>query len=86
MTPEEAIQPWITAQHRRGAGLPPLGPGYRDLSVCFADPEVLAYARAEIERLSARGGNRTLAEHDHESEIRCRALAALVASYEAIPV
>lgn len=85
MTPEEAIQPWITAQHRRAVGMPALDPGYADVSVCFADPEVLAFARSEVERLATRGGNRTLAEHDYESEIRHRALAALIAAYEAIP-
>lgn len=48
----------------------------------LADAECLAYAKAEIARLRTPG-SRTLAEHDHESKIRCLTLERMVAAYEA---
>lgn len=58
------------------------GPKPRDFLQAFQDdPDLLAYARAEIARLR-EPGQRTLAEHDHESKIRCQTLERMVRQYE----
>lgn len=75
MTPAERIQPYIVAAHRRSLGMTSES---LDLGLVAADPELLSYARGEIQRLRTRGPNRTLAEDDHESKIRCEALERLV--------
>jgi len=80
VTPEEQLQPAIVAMHRSVVGAESLPPEWSIRNV-FADPAVLAYAREEIVRLRS-GGRRTLADHDHESKIRCEALERLVAAYE----
>ena len=80
MTPEEQLQPAIVTMHRSTIGAEQL-PDDWDIKTVFADPDVLTYAREEIARLRS-GGRRTLAEHDHESKIRCEALERLVAAYE----
>lgn len=77
MTSAERIQPYIVAQHRISSGLPtPLDP-----QLAMDDPELVTYAKAEIDRLTAKG-RRTLAEHDHESKIRYRALLRMVTAHE----
>jgi hypothetical protein len=72
MTPAERIQPLIVLLHHGKADPDAL-----------TDPELLAYAREEIARLRDEGGKRVLAEHDHESKIRCQALERMVRLHEA---
>lgn len=79
MTVSERLQPHITTAYRtwNGKSVPvPL-----DLRAAFLDPECLVYAKAEIARLRSVG-DRTLAEHDHESKIRCQTLERMVHEFE----
>ena len=86
MTPEERLQPWIVAQHRAAVGLEPTPPEYNDPRPMFRDePAVLAYAKAEVQRLRERGLRGPLVETDHESKIRCQAIEALIKFYEESP-
>ena len=71
MIPSERIQPFIVLSH---GGLPD--------PQALTDLELLAYAKAEIVRLRDASGPRVLAEHDHESKIRCQALERMVALHE----
>lgn len=80
MTSAERLQPYIVAAHRRVIGMGNDSAAHDPL-IAMADPELLAYAREEIARLR-KPGNRTLAEHDHESKIRCQTLERMVAAYE----
>lgn len=48
------------------------------------DPVLLAYARNEIQRLSADRGGRPLFEVCHENKIRCQALQRLLVAVEAL--
>jgi hypothetical protein len=87
MTPAKRIQPYLVNTHRNSIGMPslPLSEGSEApevIALLRECPECLAYAREEIARLK-KPGFRTLAEHDHESKIRCRALERMVAAYEA---
>lgn len=73
MTIEEKIRPFITASHKGDTFGAAAGNG---------DSEMLSYAKQEIARLRQPGNQRTLAEHDHESRIRCQALERLVSLWE----
>lgn len=72
MTAAERIQPFIVLSHH----------GKPDPDA-LTDPELLAYAKEEIVRLRDDTGSRILAEHDHESKIRCQALERMVRLHEA---
>lgn len=82
MTPAETIQPYVTSYHRLSTGLD-TARDHLDFEALFRrEPDVLAYARAEITRLTERGGGRVLAEHDHESRVRCAALRGMIEQFE----
>lgn len=81
MTPAERLQPHITAAYRTWNGRSVSSPLV--LGAAFAEAEDFAYAKTEIARLRAVG-QRTLAEHDHESKIRCQTLERMIAEYEAL--
>lgn len=77
----DRLQPYIVAQHRKSSGMAGVT---LDPQEAMADAELLAYAREEITRLKVSSPKRgALAEHDHESKIRCQALERMVATYEA---
>jgi hypothetical protein len=81
MTP--ALQPYVTAAYRAGAGHRP-DQRYVDFRTAFAEnPALVSEARAELQRLTARGGNRTLAEHDYESKIAAQTLARMLQQFDA---
>lgn len=78
-----ALDQYISAAYRRGAGYPP-DPAYVDFLKAFdADPALVQGARDEITRLSDQSGRRTLAEHDHESRIRHQTLTSMLAEFDA---
>lgn len=74
-----ALQPHITAAYRGWNGLPTES---LDLRAAFADPADLVFAKAEIVRIRAPRGHKTLADCDHESKIRCETLERMVREYE----
>lgn len=81
MTAAERLQPFIVAEHRRANGLP--FDRNRVDDDPMDDPELLTYARAEVARLRATANTgRVLAEHDHESKVRCQAIERLLAKHE----
>ncbi len=81
MTTTDRLQPHITTAYRTWNGKSVTTP--LDLHAAFAEPEYLTYAKAEIVRLRAPG-QRTLAEHDHESKIRCQTLERMVQEFETL--
>lgn len=82
MTSAERLQPHIATAYRTWNGKALAAP--LDLRAAFVEPADLTYAKDEIARLRAPGKNRTLAEHDHESKIRCQTLERMVQEYEAL--
>lgn len=78
-----AIDPYVTAAYRKGAGYPP-DPAYVDFIKAFdADPPLVESARNEIARLADPSGRRTLSEHDHESRLRHQTLTNMMAEFDA---
>ena len=72
MNIKERLQPHIVAVHRGDVS------GISEIDACM-----LTYAKAEVARLRDTSGSRVLAEHDHESRIRCAALERLISAVEA---
>lgn len=86
MTPSERIQPVITAIYNAMNSNVPAVPPYNNIRQLLTDdPDMLAYAKGEIERLRDRGKRGVLAETDYESKIRCQALERIIQLYEEVP-
>ena len=81
------LQPFVVTQARALFGGEPLPPTFTaNVSALFRTrPDVLAYARAELVRLSDHDGNRRLREHDHESRMRATAIEHMLQQFEANP-
>ncbi len=78
-----ALNPWVTAAYRASQGYKP-DAAYTDYMTEFArNPMLVAMARDEVERLSMRGGNRVLSDHDHESKVRHDTLVRMLAVWDA---
>lgn len=74
----------VTDVYRHAIGFPTLKHRPEDYLTAFADdPELVAAARAEVVRLAEPGGNRVLAEHDHESKVRHDTLVRMLATFDA---
>lgn len=78
------LQPFVSTQARHTLGGEPRPPAFtQDVVALFQSrPDVLEYARAEIDRLSEHNGNRRLRDHDHESRMRADAIEQLIRTYE----
>jgi hypothetical protein len=79
------LQPFIITQARALFGGEPLPSTHAaDVVALFqAQPNILAYARAELVRLSDHDGNRRLREYDHESRMRATAIEHMLQQFEA---
>ena len=82
MTPEERIRPYVVATHRKLWGIPSL-PNVEDNpgKLFRENPDLLAYAEAEVRRLRESTKRGVLAETDYESKIRCQALERMISVY-----
>lgn len=78
-----ALDSYVTAAYRAALGYPVKDPAYTDYLAAFAaNPMLVAAARDEVVRLSARGGYRVLSEHTHEGKVRHDTLVRMLAAWD----